>query len=131
MAKKDEILLSKKFGLNPSMTICFYCGETTGIALMGKIKTPEDDDAEAPRTICNSLEPCDKCKEKYKDYVLVVEKPSVEEAPTGRWVAIKKEALPEDYRNTSIAFMLSEDFNLIINQFSQDKQKNIVDELED
>lgn len=131
MSRKDNILLSKKFGLNPSLTICFYCGKETGIALMGQIKTKDCDDVEAPKTICNTLEPCDECKEKYKDYVLLVEKPSREENPTGRWVAVKKEALPEDYRNTPIAFMLSEDFNVIIKQFNQDKQKNIVDELGD
>lgn len=116
MAKKDEILLSKKFGLNPSLTICFYCGKETGIALMGQIKTKDCDDVEAPRTICNSLEPCDECKEKFKDYVLLVEKPSREENPTGRWLAIKKKALQEEFRSSPIAFVFPEDFEAIIKQ---------------
>jgi len=110
--KKDFITLSQKHGVNPSMTTCFYCGEVTGIALLGKLKGDE----EAPKYMCNSVEPCDKCKEKYKDYVLVVEKPSPEENPTGRWFAVKKEAMAQDYRKFPIVFMLSTEFSQIINQ---------------
>lgn len=109
---KDFIKVSEKHGLNPSMQTCFYCGEVTGIALMGKLKNDE----EAPKYFCNSVEPCDACKEKYKDYVLVVEKPNNEEAPTGRWFAIKKEAVDENFRKYPIVFMNVEDFSSIVEQ---------------
>lgn len=118
MSKKNFITLSEKHGVNPSMTICFYCGETTGIALLGKLKGDE----EAPKYICNSIEPCDKCKEKYKDYVLVVEKPSPEENPTGRWFAIKKEAMAQDYRRFPIVFMLSTEFDQFIQGAQREEQ---------
>ena len=121
MAKKDFIKLSEKHGVNPSMTVCFYCGEATGIALLGKLKGNE----EAPKYICNSIEPCDKCKEKYKDYVLILEKPSPEESPTGRWFAVEKEAMAQDYRKFPIVFMSSTDFTLVIEaqQFIKGEQK--------
>lgn len=112
--KKDEILLSKKYGVNPSLTVCFYCGEATGIALMGKLKG----DVEAPRQCCMSVEPCDKCKEKYKDYCLVVEKDNNESSPTGRWFAIKKEAVVEAYRNYPVVFMEPPLFNEFITRFN-------------
>ena len=114
--KKDEILLSEKHGVNPSIDICFYCGESKGIILFGKLKG----DAEAPRECCTSVEPCDKCKEKYNDYLLIVEKPSVEEDPTGRWFAIKKDAVPAEYAKSRVAFMLSEEFEHIVSQMDQE-----------
>ena len=110
--KKDEILLSEKHGVNPSIDVCFYCGESKGIILFGKLKG----DTEAPRECCTSVEPCDKCKEKYNDYLLIVEKPSEEEDPTGRWFAIKKGAVPAAYAKSRVAFMLSEDFENIVSQ---------------
>lgn len=108
----NNIKLSEKHGVNPSMDICFYCGEVTGIALMGKLPG----DKEAPRHCCTSVEPCDKCKEKYKDYVLIVEMPNEEKpTPTGRWFALKKEALQPEFRNSPVAFMLDTEFQQILN----------------
>ena len=92
------------------MTTCFYCGEVTGIALLGKLKNDE----EAPKYICNSIEPCDKCKEKFKDFVLILEKPDENSNPTGRWFAVPKEAMHPDFRNSPIAFMLSDEFEEMI-----------------
>ena len=110
--RKDEILLSPKHGLNPSMQLCFYCGECKGIALMGKLK----DDKEAPRECVTDLEPCDKCKEKYKEYSLIIEKDTCDDSlPTGRWFAIKKEALiDENLRKHPILFMDILTFNSVI-----------------
>ena len=63
------ITLSKKHGLNPSLDICFWCGEPKGLALCGRMKG----DAEAPRNMVTSLEPCDKCKDKFKLGVHLIE----------------------------------------------------------
>lgn len=35
------VTLSKKHGLNPSITVCPICGKETGIALLGKLKGDE------------------------------------------------------------------------------------------
>lgn len=107
-----SILLSEKYGVNPSMNTCFYCGETTGIALMGKLPG----DKEAPRYCCSSVTPCEKCAEKYKDYVLIVEMPDCENStPTGRWFALKKDILKSEFRKSPVAFMLDYEFQQILN----------------
>ena len=50
------VTLSKKHGLNPSITVCPICGKEIGIALLGKLKGDE----EAPRKIIGDL--CDDCR---------------------------------------------------------------------
>ena len=101
------ITLSKKHGLNTSLDICFWCGEPKGLALCGRMKG----DAEAPKNMVTSLEPCDKCKEKFKIGVHLIEvvddgsifgekksfafvdtdgKPHW---PTGRYMVIKPDAM--------------------------------------
>ena len=67
----DGIILSKKYGVNPSIEICTICGEDLNIILFGKLK----DDVEAPKQIClGGL--CDKCisklKEEHKKLILEV-----------------------------------------------------------
>lgn len=121
----SSIRLSEKHGVNPSMDVCFYCGEVTGIALMGKISTKDNHDVEAPRYCCSSVTPCDKCKEKYKDYVLMVEAKSSDPKnpqPSGRWFALKKEVLNPAYRNSPVAFMLEQDFNQVLNDFNKEEK---------
>ena len=67
---RNDISVSKKHGLNPSMPVCFLCGETKNeIVLFGKLK----DDAEAPKYCVVDYEPCDKCKEKYKNDAVFIE----------------------------------------------------------
>lgn len=88
----NQIKLHKQYGVNPTLSVCFYCGEETGeIALLGAAY-----DGEAPMHLCTSIAPCPKCKEKYKDCVLLIE--AVQDCknnpkPTGRWIAIKKECV--------------------------------------
>mgnify|MGYP007003721021 FL=1 len=63
------VTLSKKHGLNPSITVCPICGKEIGIALLGKLK----EDEEAPRKIIEDL--CDDCISKLgndKIYILAI-----------------------------------------------------------
>jgi hypothetical protein len=86
-----SLIVSEKYGVNPSMSQCFYCGECKEIILFGKLKG----DKEAPRSVVMDLEPCDKCKEKVGDGILLLEATGVspqEPKPTGRYLALKKEA---------------------------------------
>lgn len=94
------MVISKKHGLNPSMDICFFCGEPKGIALFGKMKG----DAEAPREVLLNYAPCDKCKEQMSQGTTVIEvvmdnngnKPIKEGIyPTGRWCVMRREAAKE------------------------------------
>lgn len=69
------INLSPKHGLNPSLDLCFWCGEAKGVALLGRIHREKGDreDLEAPREMVTSLEPCDKCKEHFAQGVHLIE----------------------------------------------------------
>ena len=58
-----SIPISQKHGVNPSLILCPCCGESTGVALMGRLK----DDQEAPRH-CPDVEPCEKCKTQFAEY---------------------------------------------------------------
>lgn len=61
-----DIPLSPKHGLNPTIPICFWCGEEKNeIALMGRIgDARKGEDFEAPMHAVLDYEPCDKCREK-------------------------------------------------------------------
>lgn len=90
------IRLSEKHGVNPSMSICFFCGkEKNEIVLPGKLKG----DKEAPRQGVWNYEPCESCKKYMKEGVLVavVKDGSDPKNPyrTGRMLVIKD----EDARN--------------------------------
>lgn len=65
-----SIKLSPKYGVNPSMIQCFFCGEETGeIALLGRL--PKD--AEAPKHAVANHEPCKKCKERFSTGFVIFE----------------------------------------------------------
>ena len=91
MSKKDSILLSPKYGVNPSITHCECCGKEIGIALLGRLKG----DAEAPKDIAMGL--CDDCQSVIdQDGLIVIEAYNNGEGKkperTGRMVGITKEA---------------------------------------
>lgn len=96
-----SIRLHPKHGLNPTVPVCFWCGEDKGeVALLGnKYK------GEAPPKMVLDYEPCTKCQELMKQGITMMEGDSasklgrppmnngVDVAPTGRWVVIKEEAV--------------------------------------
>jgi len=66
---KDDIRLSPRYGLNPSLGTCPICGEENGeIILHGLLKN----DQEAPRHTW-TLHPCSECKDKLASGVGLVE----------------------------------------------------------
>lgn len=98
---KDSIRLSEKHGVNPTLGVCFWCGEDTGeIALLGYMGKG---DPEAPRRTVLSYDPCPKCKEQWALGVACLEvsdiplqngQPPIQPGhyPTGHYVVIKKDA---------------------------------------
>lgn len=113
-----SIKLSPKHGLNPTIPVCFFCGnEKNEIALLGKI---DREDSEAPRKLIMDFEPCDECKKKFAEGVLIIEvtqtpeyigMPIAENAyPTGRYVVVKPEAMNGDFKAGSRALCLKKDF---------------------
>ena len=107
------ITLSPKHGVNPSMDLCFWCGQPKGIILCGRMHEKKGDrsDVEAPKGMVMNLEPCDKCKENFKLGVQIVEvnddgskfhndltfaiqaEDKKVKWPTGRFVVMKAESI--------------------------------------
>ena len=69
MEEEEGILLSEKYGLNPSIEKCALCNKDMGLILFGMLA----DDSEAPKTCCLG-HLCDECKkdlEKYKEIIFL------------------------------------------------------------
>lgn len=95
------IKLSPKHGLNPTIPVCFWCGEERNeVALLGHIGDGrKHEDFEAPMHMVIDYEPCEKCRANMALGVTLMEatnKPnSVTKVemqkgvyPTGRYVVI-------------------------------------------
>lgn len=107
------ITLSPKHGVNPSVELCFWCGQPKGLILCGRMHEKKGDrtDVEAPRYMVMNLEPCDKCKENFNLGVQIVEvvddgskfhndltfaiqaEDKKVKWPTGRFVVMKADAI--------------------------------------
>ena len=98
-----SIRVCEKYGVNPSVGVCFWCGEDDGtVILPGRLKG----DAEAPRRAVWSYDPCEKCKGLMAQGFALLEAkhdperdgqpPMKSEGrdvyPTGRWMVLKREA---------------------------------------
>lgn len=81
-----SVTISKKHGVNPSITVCPICGKEIGIVLLGKLKGDE----EAPRKIIGDL--CDDCISKLgndKIYILAID----DQGYSTKGIIIKRSAL--------------------------------------
>ncbi len=58
---RGDIRLSEKHGVNPSLGICFWCGEADTVVLLGKLPG----DAQAPHKMILDYEPCPKCADQF------------------------------------------------------------------
>lgn len=115
MSKSIEI--SPKYGVNPTIPVCFWCGKDKNeIALMGRVRERDPhtgravkgSDVEMPMHIVLNYEPCDCCKEQFNKGVQLIECNSrpVDERPalfkddkgnpiypTGRYVVLNPQAV--------------------------------------
>lgn len=104
---KNDIKLSPKHGLNPTIPICFWCGKEKGeIALLGHIgNRRKGEDIEAPRNMVLDYIPCPACEEAMAAGFTVIEgsdapitqnQPPLSDKqdiyPTGRWLVLRREA---------------------------------------
>ena len=107
----NGIVLSEKYGVNPSVIKCFYCGEDSGVALFGtgfKKKVMHGDGreyletVEAPHCVgVIDMAPCSKCEEYMKMGIIVIsirdgEGKKIEEQQLD-WRA-RRDAIPEVLR---------------------------------
>jgi hypothetical protein len=112
----NHIILSEKHGVNPTMGVCFWCGEHTGeIALLGKLPN----DAEAPKETVLNYEPCEKCQNAFNEGVLIIEvdhtadKPPLtdDHYPTGRFVVLDPYAFTDQkYKAGDKCLLESDEF---------------------
>lgn len=115
------IRVSKKHGVNPSLSTCAWCGkEKNEIVLMGQLKG----DAEAPRNVIVNYEPCDECRTEWNRGVAVIEvvhAPLTEGQmgiakgayPTGRMVVVKETVFNGKHRSGEVLLAFQEDFSLM------------------
>lgn len=117
-----SIRLDEKHGVNPSLEVCFYCGEDIGVVLFGKLHTTlrssfekqgMSRDGEAPRRVAMSQTPCDKCVELMKQGVLFV---SVDVSKT--------EDQRNPYRSGCVAVIKDE---AISRMFDEDTAKDLLE----
>lgn len=120
------IKLSPKHGVNPCMPVCFFCGQDRNeIVLFGKI---DREDSEAPMRAVVDYEPCDECKKKFAEGVLLIEvtqspqyigMPIAKDAyPTGRYSVVRPEALNGDFKVGSKALVHRKDYIAMFGDFS-------------
>lgn len=105
----SSIRIHPEFGVNPSLDLCYWCGEAHGVVLLGYNKNQE-----APRQMVTSYVPCQKCQDGWAQGVALISvttRPNsdnqppinpqapnertmghIDLYPTGRMVVITKEA---------------------------------------
>ncbi len=84
----SSIRLSPKHGVNPSVMVCFWCGEDMGVALLGMLKGGYD--SKAPHRAVFDMEPCNKCVERMATGITFMEFDQ-KKGPTGTWCVVKEE----------------------------------------
>ena len=139
--KPNGIRLSPKYGLNPTIPVCFWCGkEKNEIALMGKIGDGrKGDDFEAPKYAVLDYEPCEKCQGLMSSGFTIMEvtdKPNKRTAvemckgayPTGRFSVIKNETAErifgKDISQRGKAFMSDADYSEMFKEMIEKENKN-------
>lgn len=131
MARKDEIYLHPKYGLNPSLGMCFWCGQDTGeILLYGNAVK-----GEAPHRTVASYAPCKECSRKWEQGFVFIEastSPLVEGQPeispgawpTGNYAVINPEAatriLGEKVTSQGASLLSIEQFKLLTEKTSEE-----------
>ena len=114
-----SIRLSPKHGLNPTLPICFFCGEEKGeIALMGYMNPDKKrgkyaEDVEAPKHMILDYEPCDKCKEAMSKGITMIGvsksapdgRPQIAHGmyPTGAWCVVSEDFIRRTISDSELA----------------------------
>lgn len=121
-----NITLSPKHGLNPTIPVCAWCGEAKNeVALLGKIKGT--DDAQAPMHCVLDYEPCEHCKEKWSQGVVVLE--ATTRRPTPYRPPIQKNGNDEIYPTMRFVVIKSEAAEILFNgQFNAGQKILLEDE---
>jgi len=102
-SKSRQLRPHHQHGLNPTMPVCFWCGQEKGdIILLGAAYK-----GQAPKNMLFDLEPCETCVKKWQQGIVLIEaypEPSAKTSkwdlkaangqvayPTGRWLVVTRE----------------------------------------
>lgn len=127
MNMSNGITLSPKYGVNPTIPVCFWCGkERNEVALMGRIGDGrKHEDFEAPMRMVIDYEPCEECQKNMALGFTIMEATTTPNKitsvefqrgvyPTGRFTVVKREAAQKMFNglgsDTDKAFLDSEVF---------------------
>lgn len=136
----ESIKLSPNHGLNPTIPICFWCGEEKNeIAIMGKINKNDD---KMPMHVCLDYEPCESCRDKMNLGVTVIEATATPNVatnvpiqsnayPTGRWSVVTRDFINRitnnnpKFANTNTLLMDKESYDTI---FANVHEKDVTED---
>ena len=115
------IRLSKKYGVNPAIPVCFFCGkEKNQLILAGRLGVKDE---EAPKHKVWDMEPCDECKKLMEMGIMLISIRDGETEPnpyrTGQMCVVKEEAAKRMFPNNGevlkmrMAFVEDNVWNLI------------------
>lgn len=110
--KEQEIPISEQHGINPSIMVCPICGKDYSIALLGKL----ENDEEAPKRMLGN-DVCDACKEKNPGQAYIVE--IADNYLTGKYALVNKENIKEEYRDKTLFYVTTEEFNALTSHESE------------
>jgi hypothetical protein len=94
----SSIRLHPEHGVNPTVTVCFFCNKDTGVALLGA-----GFKGRAPHRMVMNYEPCEECQANMAKGITLIEateqpnhagQPELQKGvyPTGRWAVITEDA---------------------------------------
>lgn len=119
--KNNGIRLHPIYGLNPTMAQCYYCGGLRGDIVMLGASIKE----EAPRSMVIDLEPCDECKEKFKDGVICHEVDDITDERTGRWALLNRSAVSSILSDeTKMCYMRSSDYTEMLKAYDTENSES-------
>lgn len=119
------IRLSDQHGVNPSIDVCFFCGEDKGIVMFGKLKG----DVKAPKRIVSNYTPCPACEEKMAKGTTIIEVTTSDTGalpiqkgawPTGRWCVISHSAADKLFKQHSKTTLLED---VLYNKLLESREK--------
>lgn len=114
MSNGKNIRISPKYGVNPTIPVCFFCGEEKNeVALLGRIGKGKND-IEAPHHMILDYEPCEECKKKMDTGITLIEitdtpnsenqSPIATDAyPTGNWWVVTEDFIRNNIQPHELA----------------------------
>lgn len=114
MSNGKNIRISPKYGVNPTIPVCFFCGEEKNeVALLGRIGKGKND-IEAPHHMILDYEPCEECKKKMDTGITLIEitdTPNSENQlpiatdayPTGNWWVVTEDFIRNNIQPHELA----------------------------